>query len=147
MWKRILFIIALCTCILPGFAAQLKNAAPKKADSPAFVLYYFYSQPRCKTCLAIETETGIAVHKNFANELKSGVLQWIVLDLDKPENKHFIKDFQLYTKSVVLVEKKGTKIVRHKLLQKVWELIHQPTAFEAYVVKSLQGFMLEDDNG
>lgn len=147
MWKLTLFIITLCAFVLPGFAGQSKSTTTRKADSSTFVVYYFYSLPRCKTCRAIEVDTGTSVHKHFANELKSGAIQWTTLDLDKPENKHFIKDFKLYTKSVVLVEKRDGKVIRHKLLQKVWELIHQPAAFESYVVKSVQDFLLENDNG
>ncbi len=144
MWKHIFAAVLLLTAIVvPATAADTHDTAVKKTHAPKFVVYYFYAQPRCQTCRAIEADTGKAVQKHFAKELKSGAIQWHAVDVGKPENKHFIKEFQLYTKSVVLVELRNGKTVRHQLLQKVWELIHSPVEFDQYIQKSVEDFIMK----
>ena len=143
MWKHILTAALLFAMVAPATAADTHGTAVKKTHAPVIVVYYFYAQPRCQTCRAIEADTGKAVQKHFAKELKSGAIQWHAVDVGKPENKHFIKEFQLYTKSVILVESRNGKTVRHQLLQKVWELIHSPVEFDQYIQKSVEDFIMK----
>jgi len=147
MWKHWLLVALLCVLVAPVTAGEPAADHGVQAKGPTFVVYYFYAQPRCPTCRAIEADTGTIVKKHFAAELENGIVTWKTVDVGQPENKHFIQDFKLYTKSVVLVEKRDGKIVRHEILQKVWELIHQPDRFEDYVVKSVQDFMLAGVDG
>ncbi len=143
MLKKLVIAAFLLTLVFPVMASQPAIKAAKKSNAPTFVVYYFYAQPRCMTCRAIEADTGKAVQKHFAAELKSGAIQWQAVDVGKPENKHFIKEFQLYTKSVVLVELQNGKTVRHEILQKVWELIHSPEKFDKYIQKSVEDFIMK----
>jgi len=143
MLKHIFFVFFLCSLAFAGMAAEPSHEKVKSNDSPTFVVYYFYSSPRCQTCRAIEEFTGKAVQNHFANELKSGAIRWQPVDVDKAENKHFIQEFKLYTKSVVLVELRNGKTVRHELLQKVWELIHSPENFDKYIQSSVENFIMK----
>ena len=143
MLKHVFSAFSLCSIAITGMAAEPSHEKVKATDSPAFVVYYFYANPRCQTCRAIESNTGKAVQKHFTSELKSGAIRWQPVDVDKAENKHFIQEFKLYTKSVVLVELRSGKTVRHELLQKVWELIHSPEKFDKYIQSSVENFVMK----
>jgi hypothetical protein len=95
---------------------------------------------RCSNCYKIETYTHEAVETHFADELTGNKLIWEVLNVDVPENRHFIKDFELYTKSVVLVKIRDGKQVEHKNLDMVWSLLGQKEAFQEYITREVRQF-------
>ncbi|BBB33045.1 conserved hypothetical protein [Thermotomaculum hydrothermale] len=140
-------IFVMVMVVLTAFSFALAKGTIKGASSSvkkhSFVLYYFYSYPRCSTCKAIEANADFVVKEHFKKELKKGVLAWKPVDVDKPENKHFIKEFKLYTKSLVLAKIKNGKVVRYKILQKVWQVVYEPYEFENYIVNSVKNFMKE----
>jgi hypothetical protein len=63
------------------------------------------------------------------------------VNVDDPENAHFVKDYGLYTKSVVVSEVKGGKEVRWKNLDQVWHLLGDPEAFQGYVEREVRAFL------
>jgi hypothetical protein len=58
--------------------------------------------------------------------------------VDLPENEHFIRDYQLVAKSLVLVNYEDGKQVGYKNLQKIWTYINNEPSFRAYVKDELQ---------
>jgi hypothetical protein len=105
------------------------------------VVYYFHGNARCATCKTIEAYADEAVHAAFAGELDDGALEWRVVNIDEPENRHFIEDFQLVTRSVVLAEYSGGKIVRFENLDKVWQLVRDKERFVTYVQSETKAFL------
>ena len=65
------------------------------------------------------------------------------MNTDEEENKHFMDDFQLYTKSLVVVEMKNGEQIRWKNCTKVWELLMDKKAFQDYVQNEVRGFLGE----
>ena len=88
------------------------DAAAAAAELREFVAYYFHGNVRCATCRKLEAYSEEAITKGFADELASGTLAWRVVNIDEPENKHFVQDFELVTKSLVLVEYRDGEVVR-----------------------------------
>lgn len=127
---------ALETTPAPATPASEAAAQPRK-----IIAYYLHGNARCPTCMKIEATTDKAIHGEFESALDEGVLEWKVVNIDEPENNHFVADFQLYTKSVVLVELQGDKQVRWKNLEKIWELVHDEDAFIAYIRDEVKGFL------
>jgi hypothetical protein len=120
------------------------SAAPVAVAQPAarkIVAYYFHGNVRCMTCRAIEAQTQQTLQSQFADVLKSGLLEWRVVNLDVPGNEHFIKDYQLTTRSVVLVEFKDGKQVRWLNLPHIWDLVHTPPAFSEYIVTETRRYL------
>ena len=107
------------------------------------MVYYFYNEPRCSTCEAIEKLTSDAIQHRFAAELEGGRLDWKLIDIGKDPNKHYIETYSLYTKSVVVARMEDGKPVDFKILQEVWELVHKPDAFGDYVEEEVRQFMKE----
>ena len=58
--------------------------------------------------------------------------------MDEPANQHFIRDFQLYTRSVVVVDAKDPR--RFKVLDRVWQLVRDKAAFQRYVEQEVRAF-------
>ncbi len=112
------------------------TAAP--APSPAILVYYFHATTRCATCRAIEAYAKETVTTRFASDIEARRLAWQAVNVDEPANRHFIGDFQLYTRSVVVVDAKNPK--RYKVLDRVWQLVRDKAAFQSYVEQEIRAF-------
>ncbi len=106
-----------------------------------FVAYYFYTTQRCATCRKIETLSSEAIRTSFVDELKKGTLVFQAVNIDEPQHKHFVQDFKLYTKSLVIAKMAGDKTERYNNLTKVWQLVYSPDDFSRYVKTEISTFM------
>ncbi len=111
-------------------------AAP--AASPGVLVYYFHATTRCATCRTIEAYAKDTLTSRFAADLEARRLAWKAVNVDEPANRHFIRDFQLYTRSVVVVDAKDPK--RYKVLDRVWQLVRDKAAFQRYVEQEIRAF-------
>ncbi len=105
------------------------------------VAFYFHGNFRCRTCRTIEAYSEEAITKGFADEIGSGRLAWQAINVEEPENRHFVEDFKLFSKSLVLADYRDGKIVRHENLQQVWQLVRDKEAFVEYVRASTRDFL------
>ena len=105
----------------------------KSADDTKIIVYYFLTSYRCSSCYKIEQYTKEAVEKYFGNELKSGMLVFKPMNIEKKENRHFIKDYQLYSKAVVISMINGGKEIKYKNLTKVWQYLRDKQNFYDYI--------------
>ena len=112
---------------------------PPNADVD--IVYYFMTSARCPSCRKIEEYTKEAVQNNFTDEIKKNRMQWRMVQVDKPDNRHFIDEYRLYTKSVVLVKIRNGNRTSWKNLDKVWELLGDKSAFIAYVIQEVNLFL------
>ena len=123
---------------------DLNGDGPTEAGEKATV-YYFHGTVRCMTCNLIEAQTRQAVAEGFAEAIESGRLELKALNVDEPDNEHFVEDYGLVTKSVVLVERRAGQADRWKNLDRVWELVHNEEAFVGYVKEELTAFLAGKD--
>jgi hypothetical protein len=117
-------------------AAIAATATP--ATSPGVLVYYFHATTRCTTCKTIEAYAHETVADAFAVDLEARRLEWRTVNVEEPANQHFIRDFQLYTRSVVVVDAKNPK--RFKVLDRVWQLVRDKAAFQKYVEQEIRAF-------
>ncbi len=106
-----------------------------------FVAYYFHRTIRCATCLSIEKQSQEALEVAYNAELSSGQLEWHAVNIEEPGNEHFEKDFTLERQALTLVELLGDKVLRHKKLERVWDLVEDPYGFQEYVVTEVARFL------
>ena len=127
-------------------AASVDSTEPEKPPeiSHKVVAYYFHGHRRCGSCKRLEAYSQEAIDSGFAEELKAGKLEWLVINTDKPENKHFIKDYQLYTKSLVISDTENGKETRWKNLDKIWQLLRNKEGFFQYVQTETRAFLEGD---
>ena len=109
------------------------GSGKKEAPEHQVVAYYFYGTKRCVTCQTIEAYTEESLRSEFSGELESGKLVWQPVNVDTPDNEHFVQDYKLSTRSVVLVEMLGGKQKQWKNLSRVWELVRDKPVFIAYI--------------
>ena len=105
------------------------------------IVYYFHGNVRCASCRKIEAYTKEAIDSAFALELDSGRMAWRVVNTDSSQYEHFLKDYQLYTRSVVVSDSHSGKETRWKNLEKVWELLGDQPKFHAYIRTELRPFL------
>ncbi|OEU61037.1 MAG: hypothetical protein BA870_09775 [Desulfuromonadales bacterium C00003094] len=105
------------------------------------VVYYFHGNMRCASCRKIEAYTKEAIQSGFAKALQNGRLELQVINVDDSANEHYVQDFQLYTRSVVLERRAGNQQQQWKNLDQVWSLIRNKTAFMEYVQEQIQDMM------
>jgi hypothetical protein len=129
------------------WAASVDSRAAGGGDAEdqkvEIVAYYFHGNMRCKTCRAIEAYSEEAIKTGFAEELESGRLIWRAVNTDEAENKHFIEDFELATKSVVLAEYRNGELGRWQNLNQVWQLVRDKARFVDYVRNETRKFIGE----
>jgi hypothetical protein len=66
-----------------------------------------------------------------------------MVNVDEPENEHFIEDYGLYTRSLVLSEVVDGEETRWRNLDRIWELVGDPPAYDTYVREELAAFLKE----
>ncbi len=111
------------------------------ANDHRVIVYYFHGKFRCRTCKRIEQLTKEAVTESFANEIRTGLVEVKVINVDEKENSHFSKDYQLFTRSVVVSDIVKGKEKQWKNLQKVWELVHNDEAFKKYIQNEIKAYL------
>ncbi len=110
------------------------DAVEQVALSPKRLkVYYFRGTARCWSCITIEKYTDEAIRSFFADAMKNGTLEWSVVNTDEPANEHYLNDYQIYTKSVIVTEIRDGIEVRWKNLDKVWNLLDSEQDFKSYI--------------
>jgi hypothetical protein len=110
-------------------AASAADAGP--AD--VVVVTYFYTNVRCPTCRKIEAYTQEAVEQGFADDIAAGRVVWRALNTDEAAHAHFVDDYGLLAKSVVVSRRQGGKEADWKNLDRIWDLVGDKDAFVSYV--------------
>jgi thiol-disulfide isomerase/thioredoxin len=134
-------------------ATSLPKEAPPVAESieplpqPAtseVVVYYFHGTARCPTCRKFESYSDELIAEEFSEELNNGRLKWQVVNIDEPANKHFVTDYQLYSKSIVVVKNHPGKPAQWKNLDKIWERVRDKQAFVKYIKAEIEQYLRAD---
>lgn len=132
---------------------QKSQAATKSADSPPpmeilpkvegdqVVMTYFIMGTRCVSCRKIELLARETAEKDFAGELASNKLVFRVINCDEPANQRYAKDYKLTSKTVVISHCRDGREMEWKDMDKVWELLNEPTAFRAYLAQAIRQYL------
>jgi hypothetical protein len=116
----------------------------EETSGPKVIAYYFHGDLRCSNCYKIEKYSKEAIGKYFAKELASGELEYKTINIDEKLNEHFVKDYKLYTKSLIISKIKDGKEVEYKNLEKVWNYLDNKEAFYNYVKEEIAKFLEAD---
>lgn len=157
-WGR---VILACAILLAGFGPLAARAATERKPAPEpasqetptvvtpsvhphrVIAYYFHTTYRCASCRAIEAYSREAIESAFAEQVKDGRILWKVVNIEVKGNEHFVKDFGLYTKAVVLVNEVRGKPAQWKNLEKVWQLLQDKPKFLKYVQDETRAYLAE----
>ena len=111
------------------------TAAQADATSSIVKVYYFHGANRCLTCNRIEELTRSVVQEKYVAKMAAGDLAFESVNLDEANQEHFVTDFQLTMRTVVIA--KGDRFER---LDKVWQLVRDEAAFRDYVTRKVGEF-------
>jgi hypothetical protein len=120
---------------LAGPASLVESGQGSVAALPGegVVVTYFTTDVRCPSCHKIEDLTRGTVESGFADKLASGELVFRTVNTDMPENRHFVDDYNLVSKTVIVSQRKDGREIGWKNLQDVWMKLSSPGDFEACV--------------
>ena len=135
-------ILGLAAAIAyPIVNALAEQAAAPQSGAHKVIAYYFHTNTRCSTCIKIEAYSKEAIEKGFSDELKNGTLEMRIVNYEQAENRHFIQDYKLVSKSLILVNMVDGKQTGWTNLKLVWQLTGHKDAFLNYVRKEVRGYL------
>ncbi len=133
--KNKLFLVFLLLFSFLIFADE-----KQKKEEAKIIAYYFHTNSRCTTCLKIENNSKAAIEKYFKKEMEEGKISFISINIEEENNRHYIQDCKLYTKSLILSIIQGGKEVKWKNLDKVWLKIRNDEEFNSYIKEEVESF-------
>ena len=77
------------------------------------------------------------VTKYFKKEIESGKVNFKAIDLEEKNNEHYVNDYKLYTKTLIISVTKNGKEIQYKNLDKIWEYARNKEKFTNYVKNSI----------
>jgi hypothetical protein len=134
MIKKLLLAVTVIGMSAYAFAA---DASPQST----VYAYYFHGTMRCPTCRKLEQYSKEVIERNFALDLASGGLAFKVVNVEERENEHYVKEYNLYTKSLVLSKVIDGKEISAKNLDKIWEYVGNKQKFSEYVTREIREFL------
>lgn len=148
---RRLVAIVLFFFVVVSLGAIYVRSEKARTDSPAraqpptsetkVIAYYFHVSARCVTCRNIESYAREVVERKFAGDIAQGRVEFRSINVQRPENHHFVKDYQLFTKSLVLVRLDHGRQAEYKVLHDTWELAGSKQAMQDYVEREVRDYL------
>ncbi|MCC6699175.1 MAG: hypothetical protein IT365_26355 [Candidatus Hydrogenedentes bacterium] len=111
--------------------------------SPSVIVFFFDSDKECTTCSQLESYALEMIQNDFAPELSSGKLRWRVINVDEPENEHYVTEYGLYSKAVVVSRIENGQEMRWENLEDIWELVYDKPAYQEYIRTNVKDFLGE----
>ena len=130
----LLVVVLVSAGAFSSFAADIPSGDRVTA-------YYFHGNFRCPTCHKLEQYSREAVETNFKNELASGKMAFKEINTDEKGNEHFVNEYQLYTKSLVISLVKDGKEIKSKNLTRIWDYAGNKKKFFDYVTGEINDFL------
>lgn len=152
--RAVLLIVALGSLAIWANREFQKSKAyaeaesqPKPAETlpvvegPQVVMTYFLIGTRCASCKKIEALARETAERDFAAELAANRLVFRVIDTGEPENRHYLNDYKLTSKTVVISRRIDGKETAWKDMGNVWELFEDAPAYHAYLGAQIREFL------
>jgi len=93
------------------------------------VIYLFHGSRKCKSCLLLEKNTQLTLNKYFAPQLKAGKLEFRSVNVETPENRHYIDDYGIFSLSLVAASYQNQKQLKWKNLSQVGSYLFDEEKF------------------
>ncbi|OPZ79199.1 MAG: hypothetical protein BWY78_00191 [Alphaproteobacteria bacterium ADurb.Bin438] len=135
MFKKMIVSFIFFTLFFGINKSYTSDEIPSKS-----IIYYFHDDVRCASCRLIEQYTTEVYNENFKDDFELKVI-----DISIENNRHFVKDYTLYTKSVILSKIKDGKEVEFKNLDKIWQYLRDKKKSKAYLKEEINNFLKENN--
>lgn len=87
---------------------EIKESVEANGNN-SVIVYYFHSEHRCPTCLAVEAETKATLESNFKKEVEGGKIKLEIVIVDLGSSKVVCEKYKVFGSSLLLV--KGNRVV------------------------------------
>lgn len=138
-WLLLAFVVFSLAMVIVRSSHTPETVAVTPTAAGTLAVYYFHGDQRCKTCSSIERLTRETVSQAFARELTDGRIAFHAINLDNRANEHYITDFALATRTVV-IHQNG----RFEHLDEVWTLTDKPEQFRNYIIENIRKMQEEN---
>ncbi len=138
----LLFVIACLVVVIfmpEGPDSSARTDTPENHNGIAVIFFHGYA--RCEACTSIESLTRETLQSHFQSELDSDTIQFFKINLDVSANAHYVTDFNLSTRPVVLAKYSDGNLVTWQVLDDVWYLYKDPQAFTAFMSEQIKQFI------
>jgi hypothetical protein len=133
--------LAIAIIMIAAGAFSIIQTASAQSPSHKVIAYYFHTNTRCDTCIKIEAYSHEAIEEGFKSAIKDGTLELRVVNYEEPQNRHYIKDYKLVSKSLILVNLVEGKQTEWTNLKLVWTLVKSKEAFLNYVRGEVKDYL------
>ncbi|MEZ4387046.1 MAG: nitrophenyl compound nitroreductase subunit ArsF family protein [Candidatus Krumholzibacteriia bacterium] len=97
------------------------------------VVYYFHGFKRCQTCQKMERLADEAVAAAHPDLVRRGRVVFRSVNLETDATRHFVDDYQLSSKVVVISERRDGREVSWRRLDEVWDRIADDADYRQYI--------------
>lgn len=152
--RSVLLIIALGSLAIWGNREYQKSSAARTAKAavaeeqaipviagPQVVVSYFLIGTRCPSCKKIEALAKETVEQEFADEKSSNKVVFRVINTDDAAHHHYIEDYKLAFKTVVISRRLNGKEIAWANMEKVWDLLDDGPAYHTYLGDQIRAYL------
>lgn len=140
-------LLSGCSKALPAAENKAQAAAEAKqtisAEADRVEVYYFHGDRRCPTCRGIQRTVEETLREKFSAETAAGKVVYREVNIDRDENKHFVRQFELSFSTMVVAEIKDHKTARWENCQDVWNFAHEHKKLKDYVAERVTHYLAE----
>jgi hypothetical protein len=126
--------------VAPAPAAPAPQPAPAATAAEVVVTFFTEAVP-CKVTAKVEGLCRQAVEAAFATELKSGALVYRVLSTESPENEHYLDEYDIGSKALVVARQENGKDAEFVPCHDIWIMIEEPKELADYVQKPIRDYL------
>jgi hypothetical protein len=138
-------VAAACIIAANTLAEESKKAAadpaPAATASRSIVACYFHRTNRCDTCKKVGAYLEEAMKTGFAEEMKDGRVELMMVDYENPKNKKYKDMYKITSPTLVIMDARGEKVVAWKQAPDVWSLVAKKDAVIKYVQKEVRAYL------
>lgn len=127
------------TATQPASAKNSKSKSiAKKAEKTEqksetkLMVYYFHGYARCSSCRKIEQYAKEAA-ESLALGAYAGRVAFSAVNVEEGANEHYVKDYRLVSKAVILQPEKDGKPGAWENLDRIWLELGDKNKFTAYI--------------
>jgi len=107
------------------------------------VVYYFHRKFRCQSCEVLESTLLSTIKITYADHFGAGRLAMCIINVDDPENRFYLEQFEILGNSIVIVQKKEGNVLKYKNIESIWEVSEDRDAITNLLQTEVAGFLPE----
>ena len=140
MRRSVAVVAMLSIVVLCDFAlAQAVLAAETPADR--VVVMYFHRTKRCPTCRKMGGYAEEAVKKGFADQIKTGKVEFHFIDFQDEKNEKLTKGYEVAGPTLIVAQVVDNKVKGHKTLTEMWDKVDDKEDFIKYVQSNVKDYL------